>query len=232
MSPALGDDWVRGPDGLRHRRAARVILLDETDRVLLVRGHDADEPERSWWFTVGGGIDAGETEVDAALRELREEAGLELASEDLVGPVLTRAGIFRFFAETCRQDEVFFLARVDGGHAPTDAGWTDVERDVLDEMRWLTTAQLRAETREVFPTALPDVVDALAGGWDGVVRHLGTQYDDEDEGAAEVGGRGTRHPAAAEPQASASDTHDEPSDPEELEPRPAAEPVETPGDAP
>jgi len=187
VTPALGDDWVTGPDGLKHRRAARVILLDEKDRVLLVRGHDADQPERSWWFTVGGGIDAGESEVEAALRELREEAGLELAPADLVGPVLTRAGIFRFFAETCRQDEVFFLARVDGGHEPTDAGWTPEERDVLDEMRWLTTDQLRAETREVFPTALPDVVDALARGWDGTVRHLGTQHDDEPSDPEELG---------------------------------------------
>ena len=186
MTPALGDDWVVGPDGLRHRRAARVILLDESDRVLLVRGHDADQPERSWWFTVGGGIDPGETDVDAALRELREEVGLVLAPEDLVGPVLTRAGIFRFFAETCRQDEVFFVARVDGGHEPTDAGWTPEERAVLDEMRWLTSAELRAETREVFPTALPDVVDAVARGWDGTVRHLGTQHDDEPAPPAET----------------------------------------------
>jgi 8-oxo-dGTP pyrophosphatase MutT (NUDIX family) len=175
---SLGADWVPGPDGMRHRRAARVIVLDDAGRALLVRGHDADQPERSWWFTVGGGIDPGESEVDAALRELREEAGLELTPGDLVGPVMTRAGIFRFYAETCRQDEVFFVARVDGGHRPTDAGWTDVERELLDEMRWLSADELRAQPLEVFPTVLPDVVDDLARGWDGVVRHLGTQDDD------------------------------------------------------
>ncbi|MEG3615156.1 NUDIX hydrolase [Isoptericola haloaureus] len=178
-SASLGPDWVPGPDGLRHRRAARVILLDDGGRVLLVRGHDADDPDRSWWFTVGGGIDDGETEVEAALRELHEEAGLTLAAEDLVGPVMTRAGIFRFLAETCRQDEVFFLACVDGGHEPSDHGWTDGERDVLDEMRWLTPDELRAETREVFPRVLPDLVDHLVRGWDGVVRHLGEENDDE-----------------------------------------------------
>lgn len=176
---SLGPDWVLGPDGLRHRRAARVIVLDDAGRALLVRGHDADQPERSWWFTVGGGIDAGETEVDAALRELREEAGLTLAAEDLEGPVMTRAGIFHFFAETCRQDEVFFVARVGAGHVPVADGWTDVEREVLDELRWLTADELRAQPFEVFPTALPDVVDALADGWDGTVRHLGTENDDE-----------------------------------------------------
>ncbi|MFP3712357.1 NUDIX hydrolase [Puerhibacterium sp. TATVAM-FAB25] len=176
---SLGSDWVLGEDGLRHRRAARVIVLDDAGRALLVRGHDADQPDRSWWFTVGGGIDAGETEVEAALRELREEAGLALGPADLQGPVMTRAGIFHFFAETCRQDEVFFLARVDAGHVPVADGWTDVEREVLDELAWLTADELRAQPYEVFPTALPDVIDALAGGWDGTVRHLGTENDDE-----------------------------------------------------
>ncbi len=175
---SLGSDWVVGPDGVRHRRAARVIVLDDAGRVLLVRGHAADQPERSWWFTVGGGIDEGESEVDAALRELREEAGLVLTADDLEGPVMTRAGIFRFFAETCRQDEVFFVARVSAGHEPSDAGWTDIEREVLDEMRWLTPDELRAQPLEVFPTALPDVVEALSGSWDGTVRHLGMQHDD------------------------------------------------------
>ncbi|GAA4727655.1 hypothetical protein GCM10023216_18430 [Isoptericola chiayiensis] len=177
-SASLGPDWVRGDDGLRHRRAARVIVLDDAGRVLLVRGHDADDPDRSWWFTIGGGIDAGESEEQAALREVGEEAGLVLGAGDLEGPVMTRAGIFRFLAETCRQDEVFFVARLDGAHEPTDHGWTDVERDVLDEMRWLTVAELRAEAREVFPRVLPDVVEQLADGWDGVVRHLGTEDDD------------------------------------------------------
>ncbi|MFC7406139.1 NUDIX hydrolase [Georgenia alba] len=201
----LGDDWSVGPDGLRERRAARVILLDDAGRVLLVRGHDVDQPERSWWFTIGGGVDPGESELDAALRELREEAGLELEAADLVGPVLTRAGIFHFYAETCRQDEVFFMARVPDGVEPNDRGWTAIERDVLDEMRWLSTDELRTQPLEFFPTALADVVDSLRDGWDGTVRHLGTEHDDEHErGTSGVrGGGDVKH-------------DDEPSGPEEL----------------
>lgn len=174
---SLGADWTVGPDGMRWRRAARVILLDEDGRALLVRGHDADQPERSWWFTVGGGIDAGETPLDAAVREVREETGISLAPQDLLGPVLTRSGIFAFLRETCRQDEEFFLARV--RHTEVDrSGWTEVERRLLDELAWLSPAELRAQPLEVFPTVLPDVVETLAAGWDGVVRHLGTEHDD------------------------------------------------------
>ncbi|MFI6425870.1 NUDIX hydrolase [Promicromonospora sp. NPDC050880] len=178
LTSALGDDWVPAPDGVRERSAARVILVDGAGRVLVVRGHDVNQPERSWWFTVGGGIDAGETPVQAALRETREEAGVVLAAEDLVGPVLTRTGIFDFFAETCRQHEVFYLARVAHAVEVSAEGWTQAERELLDEMAWLTPAELRAQPLEVFPPELPDVVDHLLAGWDGEVRHLGVQLDD------------------------------------------------------
>lgn len=175
---SLGDDWVPAADGVRERRAARVIVVDGTGRVLLVRGHDADQPERSWWFTVGGGIDPGESPEQAALREVREEAGLVLAADDLVGPVLTRTGIFEFYAETCRQHEVFYLAQVADAVEVSAAGWTEAERELLDEMTWMTPAQLRDQPLEVFPPELPDVVDRLLAGWDGQVRHLGVQLDD------------------------------------------------------
>ena len=36
--------------------------------MLLLHGCDADQRERTWWFTVGGGLDAGETALDAAVR--------------------------------------------------------------------------------------------------------------------------------------------------------------------
>lgn len=177
---SLGPDWVLGPDGVRSRRAARVVLLDGAGRVLLVRGHDADQPERSWWFTVGGGIDAGESDVEAAVREVREETGIVLAPADVVGPVLTRTGVFRFFRETCRQHEVFFVAHVAGtaGHAVDTSGWTPAERDVLDELAWMTSDELRSQRVEYFPRALPDLVEQVAAGWDGTVRHLGEEDDD------------------------------------------------------
>lgn len=176
---SLGPDWEVGPDGLRSRRAARVLVLDDDGRALLVRGHDVDEPGRSWWFTVGGGIDAGESAREAAARELFEETGIVCAPEALVGPVVERSALFRFLRETCRQDEEFFVVRVPGrGEVPSRDGWTDAERELLDEMRWMSAAELRAEQREVFPESLPELVEELAAGWDGVVRRLGVQRDD------------------------------------------------------
>jgi 8-oxo-dGTP pyrophosphatase MutT (NUDIX family) len=171
----LGAEWTRGADGLLFRRAARVILLDEADRVLLVRGHDAHQPERSWWFTIGGGIDPGESALDAAIREVREESGIVLTPDAVVGPVLTRSAIFDFFREHCRQDEEIFVARVPSASfvAEDRSGWTALEQDVIDELRWWVLEDLAAVEIEVFPEGLVDLVRALLPAWDGEVRHLG-----------------------------------------------------------
>ncbi|MDT0164809.1 NUDIX domain-containing protein [Actinotalea sp. AC32] len=168
----LGPDWVVGDDGVPFRRGARVILLDEADRVLLARGHDVDRPERTWWFTVGGGIDAGESAREAAARELLEETGLVIDPESLVGPVLRRRAVFDFWRRTVRQDEEFFLARVERPDAVHHAGWTEVERAFMDEVRWWDLDDLADVREEVFPAGLVGVVRDLLDGWDGVARRL------------------------------------------------------------
>lgn len=171
----LGPEWRRGDDGLLFREAARVILLDEDDRVLLIRGHDVDQPDRSWWFTVGGGIDDGEDALSAAVREVREETGIALVVDDLVGPVFTRSAIFDFYAEHCRQDEILYLARVPSSafDAVDRAGWTELEHDVIDEVRWWSLDDLDRVDIEVFPDRLVDLVRGLLPAWDGETRHLG-----------------------------------------------------------
>ncbi|MGQ7297696.1 NUDIX hydrolase [Quadrisphaera sp. KR29] len=182
--PAEPDEWVLGADGLWFRRGARVLLVDpgggagEEPRLLLVRGHDADQPERSWWFTVGGGIGPAEDPREAAARELREETGLDVPARELVGPVGERSAVFDFLARTCRQDELFYLAVVPGARARgvSTSGWTALEGDVLDELRWwglpeLAAAQAAGAT--VYPRDLVALVGELLGGWDGALRHIG-----------------------------------------------------------
>jgi 8-oxo-dGTP pyrophosphatase MutT (NUDIX family) len=169
---ALGAEWRRGDDGMLFRHAARVILLDEDDRLLLMCGHDVDAPSRRWWFTVGGGLDGAETSREAALREVREETGFVLDSEDLVGPVFTRSAVFDFVFEHCRQDEDLYLARVGTGGAVSRDGWTELEHQLIDELRWFALDELEAVTIEVFPVGLVDLVKPLLRGWDGRTRHL------------------------------------------------------------
>ncbi len=184
----LGDDWRAGDDGVMERDAARAIVLAGprgAQHLLMVRGHDVDQPGRSWWFTPGGGIEPGEAPRVAAAREVAEESGLVLDADALVGPVFTRRAVFDFFARTCRQREVFYLAELEAGPEAlgdlADAGWTDVERATLDELAWFSLADLAEVERsgvEVYPAGLPalvaGLVDRLAEQrWDGEPVDLG-----------------------------------------------------------
>lgn len=66
-------------DSARLRVAVSALLFDE-DRVLLAHRRDID-----WWNLPGGGMELGETVEEALKREVREETGLEVELEQLVG---------------------------------------------------------------------------------------------------------------------------------------------------
>ena len=77
----------------RLRFSVRAIVLDPDNRILLCR-HVITEPEPIVvWAAPGGGIEPGETRVEALRRELREETGLTIAEDpphvwhqQMVGP--------------------------------------------------------------------------------------------------------------------------------------------------
>ena len=128
------------------RDAARIVLLDRHDRVLLFR---CEEPgaDRSFWITPGGGLKPGESHETAALRELREETGL--VGVELGPCVWTRTHTFPWLGQTYRQRERFFLLRVDG-HEIDRAGHTAEERQVLIEHRWWSAQQIKLACEETF----------------------------------------------------------------------------------
>jgi 8-oxo-dGTP pyrophosphatase MutT (NUDIX family) len=140
------------------RRAARVVLVDERQRVLLVHGRDPARPDLpSWWILPGGGLDPGESPEQAARRELFEETGLRVGP---LGPVLLeRAVTFEFDGGVIDQHEVVYLARIDSAAALLDtSGWNDLEQRALTELRWWTTVELGETTEVVFPEELLDLL--------------------------------------------------------------------------
>jgi 8-oxo-dGTP pyrophosphatase MutT (NUDIX family) len=71
-------DGAPGIYGVVHfaNLAAGVLVLDDDDRVLLVGQHRYPIDAYSWEIPEGG-VPAGETALDGARRELREETGVE-----------------------------------------------------------------------------------------------------------------------------------------------------------
>lgn len=143
------------------RRAARVLLVDGTGRVLLFQGHDPDRPDAGrWWFTVGGGLDEGESHREAAARELFEETGLTVDPATLGESVLERVAEFDLAGTSYCQSEEFYLARVDA-HDVDTAGFTPLEESFVLGHRWWTRDELRTTSDTVFPEGLADLLDRL-----------------------------------------------------------------------
>ncbi|MGN6333615.1 MAG: NUDIX hydrolase, partial [Motilibacteraceae bacterium] len=142
------------------RRAARVLLLDPDDRLLLFRGGDPDRPDQTFWFTPGGGMEPGETSEQTVRRELAEELGL---TQVAVGRhVWDRRAQFTFRGVDYDQHEVYHLARC-APFAVDVSGMSELERSAHVEHRWWTLDDLlaaQAGGTDVF--APPDLAPRLA----------------------------------------------------------------------
>ncbi|MGX2994248.1 NUDIX hydrolase [Streptomyces sp. JNUCC 64] len=146
------------PVGRPLRRVARVVLLDPRDRILLLHGHEPDDPADDWWFTPGGGVEGDETLERAALRELAEETGI---TDVELGPVVWRRRCsFPFAGRRWDQDEWYHLARtaqpVTGG-----TGLTELERRTVAGARWWTCRELAGTRETVYPTRLAGLLRRL-----------------------------------------------------------------------
>lgn len=142
----------------RKRSAARVIVVDRQDRILLFCDTDPGYPDQRWWVTPGGGIDPGETEREAAVREVAEETGLEIAESDLVGPVARRDVQHGYSDQVLAQHETFFLVRVDT-FEPDNSAFTEEEKITLVDNRWWTPAELARTDEWIWPRQLLELVE-------------------------------------------------------------------------
>ena len=143
------------------REAARVLLLDGRDRVLLFLGCDPDRPQAgSWWFTPGGGLEPGEDVRAGAVREVLEETGLVLDPDELVGPVHSETAEFSLGGDRYRQTGEFFVARVEA-HEVDTGGFSALEQSFVLDHRWWTRDELRTTTDTVYPAVLLDLLEAL-----------------------------------------------------------------------
>lgn len=163
-----GAQPVPFPDDLPviERSAVRLVVLDAQDRVLLLHTHDPDHPDLgSWWELPGGGIDPGETYLDAAIRELREETGM-LAHPSQVGqPTWRRRASFRHRQRRHLQTEVIVTVRLlVCGPDVDESRRLDYEREDYFGFRWWPTPEILSSAQRFYPGRLPTLLGAFLDG--------------------------------------------------------------------
>jgi inorganic pyrophosphatase len=139
----------------RIRASAKAILLDDADRILLVH-----YPNLECWGLPGGGLEPGESPLQAVRRELAEEAG---AHEVDIGPSRWQRTVrVQIDDATYHAVEHTHVART---RAPLALDRLTPEALVegIDDVRWWTRDELAATSDVVFPGNLLALLDEPMG---------------------------------------------------------------------
>jgi 8-oxo-dGTP pyrophosphatase MutT (NUDIX family) len=142
------------------RRAARVLVVDVAGRVLMLRGADPADPARPYWFTVGGGLEPGESVAEAAVRELAEETGLRLPVGEIGEPVWNDVTEFPFDGRRYRQEQSWFLVRVPSFDVDR-SGFDEIEQATVSDVAWWSVDDFSSCSEPFYPPDLPVLLRRL-----------------------------------------------------------------------
>lgn len=148
------------------RDAVRLVVQDAHGDVLLFWTHEMTLPDLGhWWELPGGGLDPGETFVEAAVRELLEETGIRIIAEQVGAPTWRRTASFRHRELRHLQHEIVALVRIEDIAPRLDESRRlDYEREDYTDYRWWPVEAIVAGHERFYPGRLPQLLPALLAG--------------------------------------------------------------------
>ncbi|UGQ29780.1 NUDIX hydrolase [Acinetobacter calcoaceticus] len=147
---------------MRIRKSSRLLVINEKHQILLFQFTHTNDAlaGQSYWATVGGGLEEGETFEQAACRELYEELGV--VRQNVGTHVATRN--FEMMlpsAEVVISHERLFIVFIKNEEVNT-ANWSEHEKLVISKSRWWTFDELSQTEEIVYPNNIPNIlVDSL-----------------------------------------------------------------------
>jgi ADP-ribose pyrophosphatase YjhB (NUDIX family) len=147
------------------RESARLIVLDAENNLLLMqikldKPADPNAPILTpYWVTVGGGVNEGETLREAAIRELKEETGLDCPIQNKIWHGRWRQGNKRI------NDETYFLVRhPEVGGIVDQSGLEEDEKHVISNMKWWDLDELSTSSEVIIPKDMIELVREIISG--------------------------------------------------------------------
>lgn len=130
------------------RPAAAVALFDSSGNILLLRRKDNDK-----WTMPGGTLDFGEALTDCAIREVREETGLQIRITGLIGTYTDPHILIAYSDGEVRQEFTFvYAAEIESGELKID--------DESEEVAWVPlSSAVELPLAESQRRRLTDVMD-------------------------------------------------------------------------
>lgn len=149
------------------RKSARILLINQLDQLLLLQMRELlVKTEENLigdpvWFTVGGGLEHGETLEETAKRELREETGI---TDVDWGPLVWIREVDVLFRDRpTRFIEYYFVARTKETKITTDQ-FTLEEKEGYLSHYWWSLAELRTTDERIYPEKIAELLAPILVG--------------------------------------------------------------------
>jgi 8-oxo-dGTP pyrophosphatase MutT (NUDIX family) len=151
---------------LVERNAVRIVLLDTSDRLLLLHVRDMGNPSfGTLWELPGGGIKVGEAYAHTVVRELREETGIAVDTDQVRCPTWQRDVSYLYRGRRHLQHEIIVAVRLKQAAQDIEGSQrVGFEAEDIFGFRWWAVDDIINSSERFYPRHLPKLLPRFLAG--------------------------------------------------------------------